>query len=138
FNAVAEQLLLAGIPMGPNGLISVPGRKTGLRRTTPVTIIERSGRHWVIGVYGEADWGRNLRAAPCADGLMRGGRHPVGARELSRSEAVAFFGDVFAPLVRRYGGVGAWIVQHVDRIDIADPRAAADGRPVFELVDPSG
>ena len=49
------------------------------------------------------------------------------------SEAVAFFRDTFSPLVRRYGGLGAWIVRHVDKIDIRDPVAAARGRPVFEL-----
>src|SRR5690348_8510023 len=38
FNAVARRLLRAGLPMGPNGLLTVRGRKTGLLRSTPVTI----------------------------------------------------------------------------------------------------
>jgi redox-sensitive bicupin YhaK (pirin superfamily) len=37
-------------------------------------------------------------------------------------------GDVFAPLVRRHGGIAPWIVKHVDHIDVADPVAAAGGR----------
>jgi hypothetical protein len=36
-------------------------------------------------------------------------------------------------MVRRYGGVGAWIVRHVDKINIDDPHASATGRPAFEL-----
>jgi deazaflavin-dependent oxidoreductase (nitroreductase family) len=138
FNAIAGRLLAAGVPMGPNGLISVAGRKTGLRRTTPVTIIGSGGRHWVIGVYGDVDWVRNLRASRSADVVLRGLHHPVAAHELGEAEAVDFFRDVFAPVVRRYGGLGAWIVRNVDKIDIADPSGAARGRPVFELVDQSG
>ena len=36
FNAIAKPLLAAGIPMGFNGLLTVPGRKTGQPRATPV------------------------------------------------------------------------------------------------------
>lgn len=133
FNAIARRLLAAGVWMGPNGLLTVAGRRTGLPRTTPVTLLHAAGKYWVMGVYGEVDWVRNLRAAGRATALVRGRRQAVTARELTHSEAVAFFRDTFAPLVRRYGGLGAWIVRHVDKIDIHDPVAAARGRPVFEL-----
>lgn len=133
FNALARRLLRAGMPMGPNGLVTVRGRKTGLPRTTPVTIIEASGRRWLVGVYGEGDWVRNLRAAGHATIFRRGKRQEVTATELAPGQAEAFFRDTFAPLVRRYGGLGAWIVRHIDKIDIDDPVGAAAGRPVFEL-----
>ncbi len=133
FNVLALRLLKAGLPMGPNGLITVRGRNSGLARTTPVTIIERSGQRWVIGVYGDGDWIRNLRAAGRATLGVRGASLPVIATELTHTEAVSFFRDVFAPLVRRFGGLGAWIVRNVDKIDIDDPQSAASGRPVFEL-----
>jgi hypothetical protein len=64
---------------------------------------------------------------------LRGRSHGVHARELTPEEAVALFRDVFAPLVRRYGDIAAWIVKHVDHIDVGDPVGAARGRPVFEL-----
>lgn len=133
FNAVARRLLRAGVPMGPNGLLTVRGRKSGLLRTTPLTIVQTAGGSWVIGVYGEVNWVRNLRAAGQAEVTLRGRRHTVSARELSSAEAVAFFRDDFAPLVRRYGGIAPWIVRHVDHIDIRDAVAAANGRPVFQL-----
>jgi alpha-D-ribose 1-methylphosphonate 5-triphosphate synthase subunit PhnH len=38
FNAIAKPLLAIGIPMGPDVLLTVRGRKSGLPRTTPVTI----------------------------------------------------------------------------------------------------
>jgi len=34
FNAVAKPLLAAGVPMAFNGLITVPGRNTGVPHTT--------------------------------------------------------------------------------------------------------
>ena len=46
-NTVARFLLAAGVPMGFNGLVTIRGRKSGLPRTTPVAIIEVSGRRWV-------------------------------------------------------------------------------------------
>jgi deazaflavin-dependent oxidoreductase (nitroreductase family) len=133
FNGVARRLLAAGVPMGPNGLITVRGRKTGLPRTTPLTFVQVQGRCWVLGAYGQADWVRNLRAAGSAVISQRRRHTQVAAKELSADEAVDFFRDVFAPLVRRYGGLGAWIVRNVDKIDIDDPVGAAAGRPVFEL-----
>jgi deazaflavin-dependent oxidoreductase (nitroreductase family) len=133
FNGVARRLLAVGVPMGPNGLITVRGRSTGLPRTTPLTFVQAQGRCWVLGVYGEVDWVRNLRAAGSAVVTQRRRQTRVDARELSPAEAVMFFRDVFAPTVRRYGGPGAWIVRRVDKIDIDDPVGAAKGRPVFEL-----
>ena len=63
FNAIARPLLAVGLPMGFNGLLTVPGRKTGQPRTTPVAIIEVDGRRWIWCPWGERHWVRNLRAA---------------------------------------------------------------------------
>src|SRR5438105_12992238 len=58
FNFIAKPLLAAGVPMGPDVLLTIRGRKTGLPRTTPVTIAENSGRRGLIapsaGVTGGA------------------------------------------------------------------------------------
>jgi deazaflavin-dependent oxidoreductase (nitroreductase family) len=130
---VVRRLLAAGVPLGPNGLITVAGRKTGLPRTTPVTLIHSADRRYVLGVYGEVDWVRNLRAAGRARITVHGRPRDVRARELTSEEAVAFFRDEFGPLVRHYGGIAAWIVKHIDHIDVRDPVGAARGRTVFEL-----
>ena len=133
FNAIARRLLAAGIPMGPNALITVRGRKSGLARTTPVTIIETSGRRWVLAPFGEVNWVRNLRAAGRATITVRRRNEDVTAVELRPTETVAFFRDVLSPLVRHYGWLALWIVRNVDKIDIKQPVEAAQGRPVFEL-----
>jgi hypothetical protein len=47
FNPIAKFLLVARVPMGFNGLVTIRGRRSGLPRTTPVAIIQVSGRRWV-------------------------------------------------------------------------------------------
>jgi deazaflavin-dependent oxidoreductase (nitroreductase family) len=133
FNPVARLLLAAGVPLGPNALITIRGRKTGLPRTTPVTVVESAGRRWLIAPFGEVNWVRNLRAAGRATITVRRRNMEVAAVELESSNRVAFFGDVLAPLVRQYGKLAMWIVRYIDRIDIDNPVESAVGRPVFEL-----
>jgi len=104
FNAVARRLLAAGVKLGPDVLITIPGRKTGLLRTTPVTLCEDAGRS----------------------------REELTAIELGPEEAAGFIRDVLAPQARR-SPLGAWFVRAVDKIDIDRPEQAVTGRPVFEL-----
>ena len=43
-------------------LISVPGRRTGRLRTTPVSPLSVDGRRYIVSI-GQTDWVRNARAA---------------------------------------------------------------------------
>src|SRR3979411_1353692 len=61
FDPIAKRLLGAGVPMGPNALITTRGRKSGLPRTTPVALVELEGRRWIQSPFGEVNWVRNLR-----------------------------------------------------------------------------
>lgn len=132
FNPIARTLLSAGVPLGPNGLITIRGRKSGLPRTTPVAIIEASGRRWVWAPWGDVQWVRNLRAAGNATITVRRRKIDVGATELDPAERVAFFRDVLGPLAR---GIpfGLWFIRAVDGVDLDRPSEAAEGRRVFEL-----
>jgi deazaflavin-dependent oxidoreductase (nitroreductase family) len=86
-NALMTPLLRRGLRMATNVLLTVPGRKSGVPRTTPVTIIELDGGRYVQSPFGEVDWVRNLRAAGTAT-LTRGRRsETVSAIELSAEEA---------------------------------------------------
>ena len=76
---IAKVLLAAGVPMGFNGLITIRGRKSGLPRTTPVAIIEVSGRRWVWAPWGDVQWVRNLRAAGRATIIVRRRKEEVTA-----------------------------------------------------------
>ena len=133
FNPLARRLLRAGVPMGPNTLLTIRGRKTGLPRATPVAIIEVSGRRWVWSPWGEVHWVRNLRAAGQATITVRGKAVDVRAVELEPAERVEFFRDTLGAVVR---GIrfGAQFIRVVDGVDLSDPAAAAQGRVVFELL----
>ncbi|HEU4573233.1 MAG TPA: nitroreductase family deazaflavin-dependent oxidoreductase [Candidatus Limnocylindrales bacterium] len=132
FNAIAKPLLAAGVPMGFNGLLTVPGRKTGVPRTTPLAIIEVGGRRWVWSPWGEVQWVRNLRAAGRATVTVRKESQEVTATELTPAERIAFFRDTLEPLVRSIRG-GVWFIRALDGVDVRKPREAAEGRPVFQL-----
>jgi deazaflavin-dependent oxidoreductase (nitroreductase family) len=131
-NAVTKPLLAAGVPLGPNGLLTVRGRKSGRPRTTPVAIIEASGRRWIWSPFGEEKWVRNLRAAGRASITKRRQQEEVSAKELDPKQRVGFFRDVLGPLAR---GVpfGVRFIRMVDKFDLDHPVEEAQGRVVFEL-----
>src|SRR5687768_7196837 len=123
FTPLAKFLLKAGIPLGPNGLITIRGRKSGLPRTNPVAIIEVEGRRWVWAPWGEVHWVRNLRAAGHAAITRRGRTEEVRATELSAEERVGFFRDDLGGLARSIP-FGVWFIRTVDGVDLNDPVAA--------------
>ena len=87
YNAIVSFLLRLGLPMGPQALLTVTGRRSGLPRTTPVAI-NRSGDGWhLISVYGRVDWVWNLEAAGRALITRRLQRFQVTARQLTPDEA---------------------------------------------------
>ena len=132
FNPIARLLLAARVPLGFNGLITIRGRTSGLPRTTPVAIIDVSGRRWIWAPWGEIHWVRNLRVAGRATISVRGRKEEVRATELDQPQRVEFFRDVLGPVAR---GIpfGARFIRIVDGVDLDDPSEAAEGRPVFEL-----
>ncbi len=132
-NPVAQRVLRVGPLMGPNALLTVRGRKSGVPRTTPVALVDIGGRRWVIGTFGEVNWVRNLRAAGEATVTVGRKTQEMQARELGLEERIAFFRDVVGPYVRplRIGGLLLSILGARDIL--ANPAAAAEHRPVFEL-----
>ncbi len=132
FGAVLKRLLVRGVPLGPNGLMTIRGRKTGLPRTTAVAVIEVSGRRWVWAPWGEVHWVRNLRAAGRATIVKHGKKEEVSARELNADERIAFFRDVLAPLARSIRG-GMTFFRIADGVDLRKPVEIAESRRVFEL-----
>jgi deazaflavin-dependent oxidoreductase (nitroreductase family) len=132
FGRILKFLLVTGMPMGPNRLVTIRGRKSGLPRTTPLAIIEVGGRRWVWAPWGEVQWVRNLRAAGRATIAVRGRKEEVSATELDPTQRLGFFRDILGPLARGIP-LGVWFIRIVDGVDLDDPVEAADGRRVFEL-----
>src|ERR1700687_4220314 len=86
-NVFTKTLLAFGISFNGSTLITVPGRKTGQPRSTPITMVEYQGQRYVQSPFGSVDWVRNLRAAGKAT-LSWGPRHEtVSVTELSPEEA---------------------------------------------------
>ncbi|TMD01082.1 MAG: nitroreductase family deazaflavin-dependent oxidoreductase [Chloroflexi bacterium] len=132
-NGIVAKLARVGVPVGPNALLTVRGRKSGVLRTTPVAVIAVDGRRWVQCPFGEVNWVRNLRAV--GEGTLTTGRRAeaIRATELSRDEAAMFFAEVLGPYIRRrrMGRTMAGVLGLRDVLE--DPRGAAERHPVFEL-----
>ena len=124
--------------MGPNVLMTVRGRTSGVPRTAPVAIPEIDGRRYVIGAYGDVQWVRNLRAAGEADVSLRGRIEHVRAIELDRVAATDFFARTLPGYVARLPLVGRLFAGILFRLAapevLRDPARAAATRPVFELL----
>ena len=133
FAPILEALLAAGAWLGPNGLITIRGRRSGRDRSNGVAIIAISGRRWVWCPWGEAQWVRNLRAAGRATISQRGRKEEVIATELDTTQRIAFHKDFYGPRVRAIP-FGRTFIRMVDGVDVdRPPEEAATGRPVFEL-----
>jgi deazaflavin-dependent oxidoreductase (nitroreductase family) len=132
FNILAKPLLALGVPMGPDILLTVKGRKSGLPRTTPVTIGEYGGRRGFISPFGETNWVRNLRASGTATIRFGRRREEVRAVELEHDDAVRFLREVIAPIAAT-NKIGDWFVRNIDKVDLDHPDSAVVGMPVFEV-----
>jgi deazaflavin-dependent oxidoreductase (nitroreductase family) len=142
-NPVIRRLLGAGLPVGPNVLLTVPGRTTGVPRTVPVAVIEVADRRFVQSPFGEVNWVRNLRAAGEAIVTKGRDRQAVDAIELEPDAAAGVLQDALGPYLR--SRLLAPLVRQLFHLEPnSTPEAyAAEARlhPMFELrgkkVDPS-
>lgn len=116
---------------GPPGiyLLTVPGRRTGTARTTPVAPLEGDDGRWLVAGYGPDGWARNVRAAGRVT-LSRGRTtESLVATELPAVAA--------APILKRYLAehprtVGAYFDVAKDA-PLEDFAAEAARHPVFRL-----
>jgi deazaflavin-dependent oxidoreductase (nitroreductase family) len=130
---LAQRLMSAGLRQGPNALITIRGRKSGVSRTTGVTIVEAGKRRYVIGTFGDTNWVRNLRAAGEATLTIGRRSEQVRAVELIGDDRTAFFRDVLGPYVRRMR-IAPVLLRILGATEILnDPAAAGERRPVFAL-----
>ncbi|SPM33882.1 deazaflavin-dependent nitroreductase [Mycobacterium rhizamassiliense] len=86
-NRVMMAVQKLGIPTGPAMVLTVPGRKSGRPRSTPMTPFQFRGGLYVVAGYPGADWAANARAA--GSGTLARGRRSREVRivELTADEA---------------------------------------------------
>jgi deazaflavin-dependent oxidoreductase (nitroreductase family) len=125
-NAIVSVLARAGI--GPFWLLTTRGRKTGRPHTNPVTLVEQSGRRWLVAPYGAVSWVHNARAAGRV-AIRRGrDRSDYAIREVRPDEA--------APILKRYVGIASATrpyFQASKDSPVEDFLAETHRHPVFEL-----
>jgi deazaflavin-dependent oxidoreductase (nitroreductase family) len=93
-NVLVRGLLRVGLGPRHTYLLTVQGRRTGTRYSTPVTLVEEGRHRWLVAPYGEVSWVRNARAA--GQVTLSRGRHSetVAIAELGPEEA--------APVLKQY------------------------------------
>jgi deazaflavin-dependent oxidoreductase (nitroreductase family) len=87
-------LLRLGLAPRTTVLLTVPGRRSGRPRSTPVTLVEEDGQRWLVAPYGPVGWVHNARIAGRVQ-LSRGRRsETVRVKELAPEAA--------APILKAY------------------------------------
>ena len=132
FGPILRFLLEHRVPLGPNRLVLIRGRRSGLIRPTPIAVLRVDGRRFVWAPWGEVNWVRNLRAAGRATIIEGRHREKVTATELDAPQRVEFFRDILAPYARRLP-FGFLFVRLIDGVDLNHPDQMAPDRRVFEL-----
>jgi deazaflavin-dependent oxidoreductase (nitroreductase family) len=132
-NRVVRALSRLGLRLGTIHVLTVPGRRSGAPRATPVSPLTVDGRRYVIAGLPDGDWAENARAA--GHGELAAGR---------RREAVTLT-EVTDPDLRRAvmrafpaevpHGVAFFVRLGLVERGTADEFAAAAGRVAVFRVD---
>jgi deazaflavin-dependent oxidoreductase (nitroreductase family) len=77
-NAMMKAFARIGIALGPVRILTVPGRKSGEPRSTPVTPWTVDGHRYVIAGLTSSHWAQNARAAGA--GTLQAGRRAESVR----------------------------------------------------------
>ena len=62
-NRLVRLLTRLGLRLGTIHVLTVPGRRSGVPRPTPVSPLTVDGRRYVVAGLPDGDWARNVRAA---------------------------------------------------------------------------
>jgi deazaflavin-dependent oxidoreductase (nitroreductase family) len=129
-NRLITPLARLGLAGRRTHILTVPGRRSGRRYSTPVQLVIVDGRRWLVAPYGEREWVKNVRAAEEVE-LTRAGRttrHRV--EELNSEEA--------APVLREYLRTTPLVKPYFDAAPEAPVEAfvaEGDSHPVFRVLD---
>ncbi|MDQ7904960.1 nitroreductase/quinone reductase family protein [Phytohabitans sp. ZYX-F-186] len=77
--------------------LSVPGRRSGEWRTTPVVVLDHGGERYLVSVFGTTDWALDLRAS--------------GRGRLARQQRVEEFGAEEVPVGQRQPILDAYLAR---------------------------
>jgi deazaflavin-dependent oxidoreductase (nitroreductase family) len=103
-NMFIAPLARLGVAGRRTHVLTVPGRKTGVPRSTPVQLVFLDGRKWLVAPYGEGDWVRNARAAGAVELTRARKTERVVVEEVGPNEAAPVLREYLrqTPIVKRY------------------------------------
>jgi deazaflavin-dependent oxidoreductase (nitroreductase family) len=111
-------------------VLEVQGRKSGKWRATPVRVLDLDGHQYLVAMYGESGWARNLRTR--GSGRLRLGK------QVLEFQADELTGETKLPVFRAY--LRRWwsLVGRISGVpspDVPDEElaVAAAKHPVFRL-----
>jgi deazaflavin-dependent oxidoreductase (nitroreductase family) len=144
FGPLIRRAIRRGIA-GPNVLVTVRGRRSGLPRTTPVAMLKLGDACYLQASFGDVGWVRNLRAAGEARVARGRWSETCAATELAPETAGPLMRTALAPfhrsrLVGALLGAGlrppvAVLYRYRLRVDDTLEEYIAEARrhPLFEL-----
>jgi deazaflavin-dependent oxidoreductase (nitroreductase family) len=102
-------MLRRGVRIGSQHLLTVPGRRTGAPRSTPVSIATLGGHRYIVAAFPQAAWVGNVRAAGSGTLEQGGRRESVRLLELPAEERGPVLREFLAQVRggRRFFGDGS-------------------------------
>jgi hypothetical protein len=130
FNRVVMALQRLGFVIGTMHVLSVPGRQSGVLRSTPVSLLTVDGQRYIVAGLDGADWVLNARVA--GRGMLHRGRteEHVSLVELPVEERARILGE-FPRLVPQ--GVPCFTRLYGVSADPEEFKGLAQTCPVFRV-----
>ncbi|MFZ0773477.1 MAG: nitroreductase family deazaflavin-dependent oxidoreductase [Candidatus Sulfotelmatobacter sp.] len=110
FNRIFGFLVGIGLGFSYNYLLEVRGRKSGKLYSTPINLLERQGKRFLVAPRGRTQWVRNAEAAgevTLKKGSSRGKFRLRPAAEAEKPEILKAYLDTFKREVQSYFPVAA-------------------------------
>jgi deazaflavin-dependent oxidoreductase (nitroreductase family) len=93
-NVLVRPLARLGLAGRRTHVLTVVGRRSGKRYSTPVSLVFFDGERWLVAPYGEREWVKNARAAGWVELTRALKTERVQVEEVGSTEA--------APVLRAY------------------------------------
>jgi deazaflavin-dependent oxidoreductase (nitroreductase family) len=130
FNRVVAVFTRLGISVWGSRVLRVRGRKSGEWRSSPVNLLTREGRQYLVAPRGHTQWVRNIRVSGEGELVVGSRVQPFKAIEIADAEKVPILRDYLKRWKFEvgvfFGGVGP------DSTDEELRRIAPD-HPVFRV-----
>ena len=127
-NRMVTRRLNSGKKMGDTVLLTTLGRKSGLERTTPVTLARSDGHRYLVAPYGAVGWVHNLRDSGVAELSIGGDVEKITVTEVDAATA--------APILKQYVNALGVVRPFFDAdkdAPVESFEAEAERHPVFRI-----